>query len=505
MKDIRKELEKRVLVLDGAMGTMIQKEELTEADFRGTRFADFSLDLKGNNDLLSITKSEVIRSIHAAFLEAGADIIETNTFNANAISQADYKMEGFVYEMNKCSAKIASGVAAEFTVRNPQKPRFVAGAMGPMNKTLSLSPNVNDPGYRAVSFDEIKAAYREQLEGLLDGGIDVILLETIFDTLNAKAALFAIEETLEERGVKMPVMVSGTITDASGRTLSGQTLEAFLTSVSHIDLLSVGLNCSLGAKELRPYLKELSKKAPFYISTHPNAGLPNQFGEYDETPHEMAGYIKDFLENQFVNIVGGCCGTTPEHIHAFAGIAEKSAPHVINHSDHQTRFSGLEPMVMTLDTNFVNIGERCNVAGSKKFARLISEGKYEEALAIARDQEENGAQVLDVNMDDAMLDAKKEMVTFLNLLMAEPDIARLPVMIDSSKWEVIEAGLKCLQGKAVVNSISLKEGEAKFREQATKIKRYGAATVVMAFGRNRPGRFIGTPYRNCETSLSYFG
>ncbi|MDX9881116.1 MAG: methionine synthase [Prolixibacteraceae bacterium] len=481
MKDIRKELEKRVLVLDGAMGTMIQKENLTEADFRGTRFVDFLQDLKGNNDLLSVTKPEVIRKIHAAFLEAGSDIIETNTFNANAISQADYQMEKWVYEMNKCSAEIASQVAAEFTLKDPSKPRFVAGAMGPMNKTLSLSPDVNDPGYRAVSFDEVKVAYREQLEGLLDGGIDLILLETVFDTLNAKAALFAVEETLEERGLKMPVMVSGTITDASGRTLSGQTLEAFLTSVSHIDLLSIGLNCSLGAKDLRPYLKELSKKAPFYVSAYPNAGLPNQFGEYDETPHEMAGEIKDFLDNRFVNIVGGCCGTTPDHIRAFAEMAHHSAPHAVNNADHLTRLSGLEPMVMTAETNFVNIGERCNVAGSKKFARLISEGKYEEALAIARDQVENGAQVIDVNMDDAMLDAKKEMVTFLNLLMAEPDIAKLPVMIDSSKWEVIEAGLKCLQGKAIVNSISLKEGEEKFREQAVKIKRYGAAAVVMAF------------------------
>ncbi len=481
MNDIRKELETRVLVLDGAMGTMIQKKDLTEADFRGTQFVDFPMDLKGNNDLLSITKPDVIRSIHAAFLEAGSDIIETNTFNANAISQADYQMEQWVYEMNKRSAEIASKVAAEFTAKNPSKPRFVAGAMGPMNKTLSLSPDVNDPGYRAVSFDEVKTAYAEQLKGLLDGGINLILVETIFDTLNAKAALFAIEETLEEWGIKMPVMVSGTITDASGRTLSGQTLEAFLTSVSHIDLLSVGLNCSLGAKDLRPYLKELSKKAPFFVSTHPNAGLPNQFGEYDETPHEMALEIKDLLDNRLVNIVGGCCGTTPEHIHAFAEIAHKSAPHVVNHTDHLTRLSGLEPMVMTAETNFVNIGERCNVAGSKKFARLIAEGKYEEALAIAREQVENGAQVIDVNMDDAMLDAQKEMSTFLNLLMAEPDIAKLPVMIDSSKWEVIEAGLKCLQGKAIVNSISLKEGEDKFKEKAIKIKRYGAAAVVMAF------------------------
>jgi len=480
-KDIQKELESRVLVLDGAMGTMIQKHRLTEADFRGTVFTDFASDLKGNNDLLVITKPEVIRGIHAQFLEAGADIIETNTFNATSISQADYHTEAWVYQINIEAAKLAVDVAAEFTAKNPDKPRFVAGAIGPMNKTLSLSPDVNDPGYRAVSFDEVKASYRQQVKGLLDGGVDLLLVETIFDTLNAKAALFAIEEELDERGMRLPVMVSGTITDASGRTLSGQTVEAFLTSVSHVDLLSIGLNCSLGARDLRPYLEELSKKAPFFISAYPNAGLPNQFGEYDETPEQMAHQVGDFLNNKFVNIIGGCCGTTPDHIRELAKVAQQAEPHRRKKQEKNTKLSGLEPVTLTAESNFMNIGERCNVAGSRKFARLIREEKYEEALAIARQQVEEGAQVIDVNFDDAMLDAKKEMVTFLNLLMAEPDIARLPVMIDSSKWDVIEAGLKCLQGKAIVNSISMKEGEDIFRRQAQLLKRYGAAVVVMAF------------------------
>jgi 5-methyltetrahydrofolate--homocysteine methyltransferase len=479
--DIQEELKNRVLVLDGAMGTMIQKHKLTEKDFRNEEFAELKNELFGNNDLLSITKPEVIRGIHIAFLEAGSDIIETNTFNANRISQADYHTQKWVYAMNVASARLAREVADEFTRKEPGKPRFVAGAIGPTNKTLSLSPDVNDPGYRASDFDTVKEAYREQVEGLLDGGVDLLLVETIFDTLNAKAALFAIEEVLEKRGIRLPVMVSGTITDASGRTLSGQTVEAFLDSVRHIDLLSIGLNCSLGAKDMRPYLKEMAQKAPFYISAYPNAGLPNQFGEYDETPEQMAVQVKDFLDNQFVNIIGGCCGTTPEHIHHFAGIAAAARPHVKAENDGLTRFSGLEPVTITPETNFVNIGERCNVSGSRKFARLIREEKYEEALAVAREQVENGAQVIDVNFDDAMLDAKKEMVTFLNLLMAEPDIARLPVMVDSSKWEVIEAGLKCLQGKAIVNSISMKEGEEQFLEHALKVKRYGAAVVVMAF------------------------
>ena len=480
-KDIREELKTRVLVMDGAMGSLIQEYKLTEADYHGERLKDHPNDQKGNNDILSITHPEIIKEIHTKYLQAGADILLTNTFNATRISQADYGTEDLVYEMNKASAELASKIADEFTAKNPDKPRYVAGSLGPTNKTLSLSPDVNDPGYRAVSFDEVISAYREQVEGLLDGGVDLLLIETIFDTLNGKAAIFAIEDALEARGINLPLMVSGTITDASGRTLSGQTLEAFLNSVSHVDLLSIGLNCSLGASDLRPYVKELSKKAPFHISAHPNAGLPNQFGAYDETPEIMAGYIKDYLDNNFVNIIGGCCGTTPDHIHAFAELAAKAEPHHLVPSTNNTKLSGLEPVTITENTNFVNIGERCNVAGSKKFARLISEGKYEEALSIARSQVENGAQVIDVNMDDAMLDAEKEMVTFLNLIMSEPDIAKLPIMIDSSKWKVIEAGLKCLQGKAIVNSISLKEGEEVFVQQAKTIKRYGAAVIVMAF------------------------
>ncbi len=480
-KNIRTELASRVLVLDGAMGSLLQEYKLTEEDYRGKLLMDASHDQKGNNDILSLTYPDIIFEIHCKYLEAGADIILTNTFNANTISQADYNMQSLVYEMNKASAGIARRAADQYSEETPDKPRFVAGTLGPTNKTLSLSPDVNDPGYRAVTFDEVKEAYREQVEGLLDGGVDLLLIETVFDTLNAKAALFAIEEALEERGIRLPLMVSGTITDASGRTLSGQTVEAFLNSVSHIDLLSIGLNCALGASELRPYLKELAQKAPFYVSAHPNAGLPNQFGGYDETPEIMAGNIREFLENSYVNIIGGCCGTTPNHIHEFAKMAASAKPHQVIRKDAYTRLSGLEPVTLTPEANFMNIGERCNVSGSRKFARLIRDKKYEEALAVARDQAENGAQVIDVNLDDAMLDAEKEMVIFLNLMMAEPDIARLPVMIDSSKWKVIEAGLKCLQGKAIVNSISLKEGEEQFIEQAKIVKRFGAAVVVMAF------------------------
>jgi 5-methyltetrahydrofolate--homocysteine methyltransferase len=479
--DIRTELKTRVLVMDGAMGSLIQEYKLTEANYHGERLKDFPYDQKGNNDILSITHPGIITEIHTKYLEAGADILLTNTFNATPISQADYHTEEFVYEMNKASATLAKNAADKFTAQNPAKPRYVAGSLGPTNKTLSLSPEVNDPGYRAVTFDEMKAAYREQLEGLLDGGVDLILVETIFDTLNAKAAICAVEEALEARNIRLPLMISGTITDASGRTLSGQTPEAFLNSVSHTDLLSIGLNCSLGATDLRPYIKELSQKAPFHISAHPNAGLPNQFGEYDESPEMMAGFLQDYLDNNFVNIIGGCCGTTPNHIHEFAKIAEKAIPHKLVEPKIYTRLSGLEPVTLTEETNFVNIGERCNVSGSRKFARLIRDEKYEEALSVARAQVEEGAQVIDVNLDDAMLDAEKEMVRFLNLLMAEPDIAKLPVMIDSSKWKVIEAGLKCLQGKAIVNSISLKEGEESFVHQAKVIKRFGAAVVVMAF------------------------
>jgi 5-methyltetrahydrofolate--homocysteine methyltransferase len=480
-KDIKKELESRVLVMDGAMGTLIQDYKLNEEDFKGELLKNEGHDQKGNNDILSLTNPSVIREIHNRYLEAGADIILTNTFNANRISQADYNTQSLVFDMNKTSAEIAREAADKYTLQNPEKPRFVAGTMGPTNKTLSLSPDVNDPGYRAVTFDEMKNAYREQADGLIAGGVDLLLIETIFDTLNAKAAICAIEESMVANNRKLPLMISGTIADASGRTLSGQTLEAFVTSLSHADLLSIGLNCSMGAKELHPYIKEISLKAPFYISAHPNAGLPNQFGGYDETPEIMTGYVKKYLDNSYVNIIGGCCGTTPEHIREFAKIAASAEPHQVVKEDKNTRLSGLEPVVISGDSNFINIGERCNVSGSRKFARLIAEKKYEEGLSIARDQAENGAQVIDVSMDDAMLDAEKEMVTFLNLMMSEPEIAKLPVMIDSSKWNVIEAGLKCLQGKAIVNSISLKEGEDAFIEKAQTVKHFGAAAVVMAF------------------------
>ncbi len=483
-KDIYEEIKKRILVLDGAMGTMIQNYKLSEKDFRGERFIDFPSDLKGNNDLLNLTQPKIIKEIHKKYLEAGADIIETNTFNANAISMADYHMQDLAYEMNVEAAKIAVEAANEFSLLNPKKPRFVAGAIGPTNKTASMSSKVEDPGYREVSFDNLVKIYHEQASGLLEGGVDIFLVETIFDTLNAKAAIYAIEKVLQEKGIKIPVMISGTITDASGRTLSGQTLEAFMHSVSHIDLLSIGLNCALGAKELRPYLAELASKSSSYISSHPNAGLPNQFGEYDETPEMMAAQIKDFIDNKFVNIIGGCCGTTPDHIRAIAKVAENASIHRPTIKLPELHLSGLEPLKIFKESNFINIGERTNVSGSIKFARLIREKKYEEALSVAQDMVEGGAQVLDVSMDDAMLDAEVEMTKFLHLLASEPDIARLPIMIDSSKWTVIEAGLKCVQGKAIVNSISLKEGEQAFIDRAQEVKLYGAAVVVMAFDEN---------------------
>ncbi len=481
MADIKKILEQRVLVIDGAMGTMIQRYKLEEKDFRGERFKDWKSDLKGNNDILSITKPDVIEAIHKEYLKAGADIIETNTFSATSIAMADYHMEELPYEMNLASAKVARKAADEFTTKDPNKPRFVAGALGPTNKTLSLSPNVNDPGYRACTWDEMVTAYAVQTKGLMDGGVDLILIETIFDTLNAKAALFAVQQVFEEKGKKLPVMISGTITDASGRTLSGQTVEAFLNSMSHVDLLSIGLNCALGAKEMRPYLEELSEKAPFFISSYPNAGLPNQFGEYDETPEDTGEHIHDFLDSGFVNIVGGCCGTTPDHIAHIAAHAAKAKPRKIPAIKPYLRLSGLEPVTLLPESNFMNIGERTNVTGSKKFLRLIKEGNYEEALSIARDQVENGAQAIDINMDEGMLDPVGAMTKFLNLIAAEPDISKVPIMIDSSKFFAIEAGLKCVQGKAIVNSISMKEGEAAFIEQAKKVKQYGAAVIVMAF------------------------
>ena len=481
--NIKDVLREKILILDGAMGSLIQQYNLTDADYRGDRFKNFPHEVKGNNDLLSITRPDVIKEIHAKYFAAGADIAETNTFSGTSIAMADYHMEELVYELNFESAKIAREVADEYTAKDPSKPRYVAGSIGPTNRTLSLSPDVNDPGFRAVTFDELVEAYTEQIRGLVDGGADLLLVETIFDTLNAKAALFAIDQYFKKDPSKpyLPVMVSGTITDASGRTLSGQTTEAFLTSVSHMPLLSVGLNCALGADLMRPYVKTLNDKSPFLVSAHPNAGLPNEMGEYDQSPAEMAFIIDDFLANGFLNIIGGCCGTTPAHIQAIAEVASKHKPHVIPEANDNQKLSGLEPLEITELTNFVNIGERCNVTGSKKFARLIREEKFEEAIAVAREQVDGGAQILDINMDEGMIDGVKMMPQFLNLLMSEPDIARLPIMIDSSKWEVIEAGLKCVQGKSVVNSISLKEGEEKFIESANLVKMYGASVVVMAF------------------------
>ncbi len=471
----------RILVLDGAMGTMIQEYNLEEKDYRGEQFADFHKELKGNNDILSITQPHIIEAIHKAYLDAGADIIETNTFNANAISQADYDMQDQAYTINLASARIARKAADEFTALDPEKPRFVAGALGPTNRTGSLSPDVNNPGFRAVSFDDLKDTYYEQAKGLIDGGVHILLIETVFDTLNAKAALFAIDTLFEERGIKLPIMVSGTITDASGRTLSGQTVEAFWISVSHAELFSVGLNCALGAKEMRPHLESLSKIANCFVSAYPNAGLPNEFGEYDQGAEEMRDYIKDFGSNGFSNIIGGCCGTTPDHIRAMAEAVKSMPPRKVPSGTPFTQLSGLEPLIIRPETNFVNVGERTNVTGSRKFARLIKTGDFNTALSVAQHQVEGGAQIIDVNMDEGLLDSKQAMVDFLHLVMSEPEIAKLPIMIDSSKFDVIEAGLKCVQGKSVVNSISLKEGEDEFIRQAKLVRRYGAAAIVMAF------------------------
>ena len=480
-KSIDEILKERILVLDGAMGTMVQRYNLTDADYRGERFKDFPHEVQGNTDMLALTRPDVLRAVHAAYFEAGADIAETNTFTSTAIAQADYHMEEYVYELNVEAAKIAREVADEFTAKTLDKPRFVAGSIGPTNRTASLSPDVNNPGYRAVTFDDLVETYTEQLRGLIDGGVDLLLIETIFDTLNAKAALYATDAYFEKIGRRLPIMVSGTITDASGRTLSGQTVEAFMYSVEHIPLLSVGFNCALGAEQLRPYVETLSSKTDTLVSAHPNAGLPNEFGEYDQTPEEMGDLIEDFLKNQFINIIGGCCGTTPEHIKVIVERAAKYKPRVPQPIEQNPHFSGLEPLKVYKGSNFVNVGERTNVTGSRKFLRLINEGNLEEALSVARDQVEGGAQVLDVNMDEGLLDSEAKMTEFLNLLGAEPDIAKLPIMVDSSKWSVIEAGLKTLQGKAIVNSISLKEGEDIFREQARKVRRYGASVIVMAF------------------------
>ncbi|ADY53950.1 methionine synthase (B12-dependent) [Pseudopedobacter saltans DSM 12145] len=479
--DIREELKKRILVIDGAMGTMIQNYKLTEQDFRGERFKDHTCDVKGNNDLLNITRPDIIKAIHKEYLLAGADIIETNTFSTQRISMADYHMEDLSYELSYEGAKIAKEVATEVTALNPDKPRFVAGAIGPTNRTLSISPNVNDPGFRAISFDELESAYYEQVRGLVDGGADLLLVETIFDTLNAKAAIFAIKKYEQVIGRKIEIMISGTITDASGRTLSGQTTEAFWNSMRHGDLLSIGLNCALGAKDMRPYIQELSELADVFVSAYPNAGLPNEFGQYDETAEQTAGLLDDFLSSGFLNMVGGCCGTTPQHIKRIAETAAKYTPRKIAQPERWMRLSGLEAVNIKPDSIFVNIGERTNITGSPKFSKLILSGDYETALSVARQQVEGGAQVIDVNMDEGMLDSVAAMTKFLNLISSEPDICKVPVMVDSSKWEVIEAGLKCLQGKGIVNSISLKEGEEKFKESARKIKQYGAATVVMAF------------------------
>ncbi len=470
-----------VLVLDGAMGTMIQQYKLQEEDYRGERFKDHHSDLKGNNDLLSLTRPDIIEAIHRAYLEAGADIIETNTFNGTRISQSDYHLEEVTYELNLVAAKIAKKVAEEFTKKNPKKPRYVAGAIGPTNKTASISPDVNNPGYRAITFDELVDNYYEQAKGLMDGGADLLLVETVFDTLNCKAALFAIQNLKEERSSDIPVMVSGTITDASGRTLSGQTAEAFYISVAHANLFSVGLNCALGAKELRPHLEDLSQIANCLVSAYPNAGLPNELGAYDQSPEEMKEYIREFVSSGFVNIIGGCCGTTPEHIKAMAEAVAGMSPRIIPNKKRISSYAGLEPLIVRDDLNFINIGERTNVTGSRKFAKLIAENKYSEALSVALQQVESGAQIIDVNMDEGLLDSKEAMKTFLNLVMSEPDISKVPVMIDSSKFEVIEAGLKCVQGKCIVNSISMKEGETEFRRQANLLRKYGAATVVMAF------------------------
>ncbi len=474
-------LDSRILVMDGAMGTMIQGHRLAEEDFRGERFRNHPCDLKGNNDLLCLTQPQLIRSIHAGYLEAGADILKTNSFNSTAISMSDYRMEDLAYELNVTAARLAREAADAFEAKTPQRLRFVAGVLGPTNRTASISPKVSDPGFRNVSVDDLAAAYADAVRGLLDGGADLLLVETVFDTLNCKAALFAIESLFEERGMRVPLMVSGTITDASGRTLSGQTTEAFWNSVAHARPISVGLNCALGAKELRPHVEDLSRVADTRVSTHPNAGLPNEFGEYDDTPEYMADLIGEFARSGFVNIVGGCCGTTPAHIRAIADAVREVPPRQIPEIPPRGRLSGLEPLNIGPETGFVNVGERTNVAGSARFAKLIREGKYEEALEIARQQVASGAQMIDVNMDEAMLDSRREMTTFLRLIAAEPDICRVPVVIDSSKWEVIEAGLKCVQGKGVVNSLSLKEGEEAFLRQARQVRRYGAAAIVMAF------------------------
>ncbi|HEV8543616.1 MAG TPA: methionine synthase, partial [Verrucomicrobiae bacterium] len=480
---LRKLLKERIVIIDGAMGTMIQRYKLEEEQFRGERFKDWAHDLKGNNDLLSLTQPQITQEIHRQYLEAGADLIETNTFNSTSTSMADYKMEAFAYELNVAGAQNARQAVADVEKANPGRICFVAGALGPTNKTTSISPDVNNAAARGVTFDQLVASYTEQIRGLIDGGADILLVETVFDTLNCKAALFAIEDYFDKTGIRLPIMVSLTIIDASGRTMTGQTVEGFWNSISHANLLSVGLNCALGPREMRPYLEELSRVAPIPVSCYPNAGLPDPLSPtgFPETPESMAPKIRDFAENGWLNIVGGCCGTTPPHIKAMADAVRGLPPRVVPKVERWTRLSGLEALTIRPDSNFVNIGERTNITGSPKFSKLILAGQFEEALAVARQQVEGGAQIIDINMDEGMIDSEKTMTHFLNLIAGEDDISRVPIMIDSSKWSVIEAGLKCIQGKGIVNSISLKEGEAKFKQQAKLVRRYGAAVVVMAF------------------------
>ncbi len=484
MEKIKDILKERVLVLDGPMGTMVQGYGLNETDFRGSQFEDHSMDLMGNNDILSITRPDIIIEIHESYLEAGADLIETNTFNANSISQADYGMEHMVYDLNLHSAKIAKTISNRFTDSQPSKPRFVCGAIGPTNQTASMSPDVSDPGHRNVDFDRLVDAYKEQAKGLIDGGVDILMIETVFDTLNCKAALFAIQTLFIEIDREIPVIVSGTITDASGRLLSGQTIDAFWHSIFHIELLAVGLNCALGAEEMRPYLASLSKIADTNIIAYPNAGLPNEFGGYDESAEQMAAQLSEFTDSGLVNIIGGCCGATPEHIMAFANNVEGKKPRPIARVESFTKLSGLEPLVIRPESNFINVGERTNVTGSLRFKRLIKEEKFDEALSVARDQVENGAQIIDINLDEGLIDSENAMIRYLRLISSEPDICKVPIMIDSSKWSVIESGLKNIQGKGIVNSISLKEGEDEFIRQARLVKQYGAAVIVMAFDEN---------------------
>lgn len=480
-KTIQQLIRERILVLDGAMGTMIQQYNLSEADFRGERFKDIPGQLKGNNDLLCLTRPEVIEDIHRKYLVAGADIIETNSFNATSVSMADYHVQAYCWEINLAAARLARRMADEFTALTPEKPRFVAGSVGPTNKTCSMSPDVNNPAFRALTFDELQAAYCEQMEALLEGGVDALLIETIFDTLNAKAAIRAAELSMEKTGRRVPLMLSVTVSDIAGRTLSGQTLDAFLASVEHADLFSVGLNCSFGARQLKPFLEQLALRAPYYISAYPNAGLPNSLGQYDQTPEDMVAEVKEYIEEGLVNIIGGCCGTTEQYIAKYQDLIQGVQPRVPVKKHAHLWLSGLELLEVSPEINFANVGERCNVAGSRKFLRLINEKKYDEALSIARKQVEDGALVIDVNMDDGLLDAAQEMTTFLNLVASEPEIARVPIMIDSPKWEVIRAGLKCVQGKCIVNSISLKEGEEVFIAHAREVKQLGAAVIVMAF------------------------